>query len=110
VANGSTPSEQIARVSITSGNSAIGPNDTNGDNDDVVVMDDFIYSEPIAVPEPTTAALPLASGAALALHRRRQRPYHANATSGGSGRPPRGGVVQPESERHAGEPRRGAAR
>jgi hypothetical protein len=64
--------EQIARVRITSGNSALGPNDTNGDNVDVVVMDDFIYSEPLAVPEPTAAALAITSAAALALHRRRR--------------------------------------
>jgi MYXO-CTERM domain-containing protein len=65
--------EQIARVRITTGNSALGPNDANGDNVDVVVMDDFIYGEPIAVPEPTAAALALVSAAAVALHRRRRR-------------------------------------
>ena len=64
--------EKIARVRITSGNMALGPNDNNGDNNDLVVMDDFIYSEPIAVPEPTAAALALASAAVLALHRRRR--------------------------------------
>jgi MYXO-CTERM domain-containing protein len=69
---GNSPSEQIARVRITSGNMALGPNDNNGDNNDLVVMDDFIYSEPIAVPEPTAAALALATAAALALHRRRR--------------------------------------
>jgi hypothetical protein len=45
--------ERIARVRITTGNAALGPNDTNGGRTDVVVMDDFIYSEPHAVPEPT---------------------------------------------------------
>jgi hypothetical protein len=49
--------ERIARVRITSGNSALGPNDTNGNPTDVVAMDDFIYSEPIAVPEPTSLIL-----------------------------------------------------
>ena len=44
--------ERISRVRITTGNSALGPTDTNGSPIDVVVMDDFIYSEPIAVPEP----------------------------------------------------------
>ena len=37
---------RIARVSIVSGNSHIGPDDTAGN--DVVVMDDFIYGEPQA--------------------------------------------------------------
>ena len=51
--------ERIARVRITTGNSALGPNDSNGYPTDVVVMDDFIYSEPMAitVPEPTSLAL-----------------------------------------------------
>jgi hypothetical protein len=64
--------EQIARVRITSGNIALGPNDANGDNVDVVVMDDFIYSEPIAVPEPTAAALALAGAIAFTFRRRRR--------------------------------------
>lgn len=50
--------ERISRVRITSGNVAVGPNDSAGI--DVVVMDDFIYGEPsipAAVPEPTTMLL-----------------------------------------------------
>lgn len=47
--------ERVARVRITSGNAALGPNDSNGNPTDVVVMDDFIYGEPLAaVPEPST--------------------------------------------------------
>jgi len=50
---------QIARVRIVNGNSALGPSD--GGSVDVVVMDDFLYSEPVAVavavPEPATLAL-----------------------------------------------------
>jgi hypothetical protein len=42
-------------VRITSGNSALGPTDTP--NTDVVVTDDFIYSEPRVVPEPTSMLL-----------------------------------------------------
>ena len=49
--------ERIARVRITTGNVALGPNDQNGDNPDVVVMDDFLYDEPVGVPEPAAAAL-----------------------------------------------------
>jgi hypothetical protein len=43
--------ERIARVRITTGNSALGPNDGGGV--DVVVMDDFLYAEPLAIAEPT---------------------------------------------------------
>ena len=39
---------RIARVRITSGNAAPGPDD--GRKDDVVMMDDFIYGEPQAIP------------------------------------------------------------
>lgn len=39
---------RIARVRITSGNVAPGPDD--GGNNDIVMMDDFIYGEPHAVP------------------------------------------------------------
>jgi len=52
--------EQIFRVRITTGNSALGPNDGSGV--DVVVLDDLIYSEPralLAVPEPSALALVL---------------------------------------------------
>lgn len=39
----------IARVRVTLGNTAIGPNDNNGSSD-IVVMDDFIYGEPREAP------------------------------------------------------------
>jgi hypothetical protein len=45
----------ISRVRITTGNTALGP--TDGGTTDVVVMDDFFYSEPQVVPEPSTLAL-----------------------------------------------------
>jgi len=48
--------EGLARVRITTGNTALGPNDGGGV--DVVVMDDFLYSEPQqVVPEPATLLL-----------------------------------------------------
>jgi hypothetical protein len=47
--------EQIARVRITAGNMPLGAADSNGNPVDVVVMDDFFYSEPI--PEPATITL-----------------------------------------------------
>lgn len=47
--------EQIGRVRITTGNSALGPND--GAGIDVVVMDDFLFAEPRATPEPSSLLL-----------------------------------------------------
>lgn len=48
--------QDIARVRITNGNAALGPNQTG--NTDLVVMDDFIYGEPKAVvPEPSSLLL-----------------------------------------------------
>jgi hypothetical protein len=45
-------SEQVARVRITNGNTALGPNDNPAGSIDVVALDDFLYSEPRAVPAP----------------------------------------------------------
>lgn len=48
----------LARVRITSGTDAIGVNDDPSNGVDIVVMDDFLYSEPqAAVPEPSTLLL-----------------------------------------------------
>lgn len=49
--------EKVGRVQITSGNTALGAgtNDNPGGGVDVVVMDDFIYSEP--TPEPSSVLL-----------------------------------------------------
>ena len=66
-------SSVVARVRITSGNAALGPND--GGVVDVVVMDDFIYGEPTApsaVPEPASLVL-LGTGIAFAARRRRAK-------------------------------------
>lgn len=57
--------ELINRVRITSGLNTILSNGVLGNpNDDVVVMDDFLYAEPAAVPEPATLVL---TGAGLVL-------------------------------------------
>ena len=47
--------ERVARARITTGNTALGPNDGGGV--DVVVMDDFLYREPRAVAEPSIVFL-----------------------------------------------------
>jgi len=60
--------ERIGHVRITSGNTPVGPTETVGL--DVVVMDDFIYGEPAAVPEPVTTLLVGAGLLAIALARR----------------------------------------
>lgn len=62
--------ERVARVRITSGNTPMGPGVIDAGPTDIVVMDDFIYSEPIEVPAPAPAAL-LAGAAFTALRRRR---------------------------------------
>jgi hypothetical protein len=66
--------EEIARIRITTGNQALALADSNGNPVDVVVMDDFIYAEPKAVPEPASAALALlaAFGVRAAASRRRK--------------------------------------
>lgn len=65
--------ERIGRVRITSGINTITSNGTLGNpNDDVVVMDDFLYAEPFAVPAPGSAVL-LAIGAAGGLAARLRR-------------------------------------
>lgn len=66
--------EAIARVRLTSGMNTIASNGVIGNpSDDLVVMDDFIYAEPlVAVPEPSSLAL-LAMGFACCWLRMRVR-------------------------------------
>ncbi len=65
--------ERISRVRITSGLNTIISNGVLGNpNDDVVVMDDFLYAEPVKLSEPPTLAL-LALGLLAGLTRRRLR-------------------------------------
>lgn len=59
----------VARVRIFSGNTPVGPDDDPANGIDIVVMDDFIYGEP--VPEP--AALTALTGGLLGLLSRRRR-------------------------------------
>lgn len=70
----SFPTAEVSRVRVTAGNAALGTGilDQNGDLNDLVVADDFLYSEPI--PEPgTTALIACALGALLVLNLRRSR-------------------------------------
>lgn len=63
--------ERVSRVRIISGSHGI--DGTYVGLDDAVVMDDFIYAEPQAIPEPMTAALVAAGLLGLVASRRRRR-------------------------------------
>lgn len=66
--------ERISLVRITSGGNTINSNGVLGNpNDDVVVMDDFLYAEPIlkSIPEPSTLGL-LTFGLLMRFNRRRE--------------------------------------
>jgi hypothetical protein len=63
--------EQIGRVHVVLGNSALGPND--GAGVDVVAMDDFLFSEPRAVPAPVVLALLVMGGVVLGAATRLRR-------------------------------------
>ncbi|MEO8591745.1 MAG: PEP-CTERM sorting domain-containing protein [Candidatus Solibacter sp.] len=65
--------EQVSRVRITAGLNTIVANGVLGNpNDDVVVMDDFLFATPTAAPEPGTLSL-LGLGIALSGLTRRLR-------------------------------------
>ena len=66
--------ERIARVRITTGNQPLSAIDSNGNPVDVVVMDDFLFSEPVAIPEPGVVALVALAFACVALIVRRRVP------------------------------------
>ena len=74
--------ETIGRVRLTSGNTALGPNETGGV--DLVVMDDFIYAEPraAAIPEPPTALLLALAFVAMTGLRRMQLLRSSNERKG----------------------------
>jgi len=66
--------EKISRVRITAGLNTISANGELGNpNDDVVVLDDFLYAEPVAVPEPSTLALAGLGVCAIGVRLRKAR-------------------------------------
>ena len=71
----SYPTPVISEVRILAGNSTLGPGavDQDGSVVDEVVMDDFLYGEPVAIPEPSAIAmLVIGGGLLLRAVRRRQ--------------------------------------
>jgi hypothetical protein len=70
----SYPTPIISSVRILAGNTTLGPGavDENGNVVDVVAMDDFLYGEPVAIPEPSTVAM-LVIGGGLLLRAARRR-------------------------------------
>lgn len=64
--------EKIGRVRFTQGNAALGPDDAPP-SIDVVAVDDFIYAEPAAVPEPSALILVTLGAAILTIKRRKFR-------------------------------------
>jgi len=66
--------ELIGGVRITTGTTALGPNDDPANGVDVVAMDDFIYAEPqvVAIPETSILALLSIGLAGLGFARRRK--------------------------------------
>jgi len=62
----------VNRVRITSGNSALGARINDGGGVDVAVLDDFLYAEPQAVPEPGSLILLVTGVIAIAGQMRRR--------------------------------------
>ena len=71
----SYPTPVISSVRILAGNTPLGPGalDENGSIVDVVAMDDFIYGEPVAIPEPSTIAMLIIGGGLVFRAIRKQR-------------------------------------
>ena len=68
-----TGGERVARVRLTLGDMSVLAHGQFSDlRNDLVALDDFIYAEPAAVPEPASWALLAMGAAALARGRRRR--------------------------------------
>ena len=63
----------VSRVRIYAGTDALGPNEDLNNSIDLVVMDDFIFGEPVAIPEPASSTMLAVAGFALSGLLRRRR-------------------------------------
>jgi hypothetical protein len=71
---GITGLEGAAVARIRTGDSVLAPGNKEGGMNDLVVMDDLLFGEPMLVPEPSTWAMLGASLLAWRLFPRRRRP------------------------------------
>jgi hypothetical protein len=78
-----TEGDVISRVRLVSGSGALGPDNSASFN--AVAMDDFVFGEPVAVPEPASASLLAGALGTLWLLRRRRDDARGRALTPRSG-------------------------
>ena len=84
--------ERIASVRITTGTTALGLADNPANGVDVVAMDDFLFQEPVPIPEPATlllTAMGLLIGGRALRRRGKKGPESRNAEDAGAVAPTR---------------------
>jgi hypothetical protein len=72
-----TGGERIVRVRLMQGTTPLGPADNPGGGVDIVAFDDYLYAEPVPVPEPSVLGLLAATALAILGCRRKGLPPRA---------------------------------